>query len=302
MANPNLEPPRTVSYELGFAYNFYENMILSMSGYYKDVTGENGELTFQNSSSTIEYDSWANNNYEDIQGIEINLAKNDNTWINGWLNFDYRLRKSGYTGKQTVNEIDINSELGAYYDGEENRFLPQPRLTANISLHSASDWFSGNWLNYLLSDWHVSIFGEWKAGNYFTFPDDIPYINNNLQWPDYYMVDLRLSKTFRIAGFNSTFYVDINNVFNFKVNLMRYGYTFANDADRTGYLASLRLPIYDSPDFDNLRATNQGLYLPGNDEVGDLRSDEKPYINDPNYSYFTYGNPRDIWFGVKVDF
>jgi len=302
LSNPNLEPPRTISYELGFAYNFYENMILSMSGYYKDVTGENGALTFQNSSSTVQYDSWANNNYEDIQGVEINLTKNDNTWINGWINFDYRLRKSGFIGKSTVNEVDINSELGTYYDGEENRFLPEPRLTANISLRTSKDWFSQSWLNYLVSDWYLSIFAAWKAGRFFTFPEDIPYLNNNLQWPDYYMVDLRLSKLFPIAGFNATFYVDVSNLFNFKVNLLRYNYAFTNDDDRTAYLASLHLPAYNSSDFDNLRSTNPGLYLPGDDKPGDLRSDAKSYINDPNLSYFIYGEPRDVWFGVKVDF
>lgn len=302
LSNPNLEPPRTISYELGFAYNFYQNMILSMSGYYKDVTGENGALTFQNSSSTVQYDSWANNNYEDIQGVEIYLTKNDNTWINGWINFDYRLRKSGFIGKSTVNEVDINSELGTYYDGEENRFLPEPRLTANISLRTSKDWFSQSWLNYLVSDWYLSIFAAWKAGRFFTFPEDIPYLNNNLKWPDYYMVDLRLSKLFPIAGFNATFYIDVSNLFNFKVNLLRYNYAFTNDDDRTAYLASLHLPAYNSSDFDNLRATNPGLYLPGDDKPGDLRSEAKPYINDPNLSYFIYGEPRDIWFGVKVDF
>lgn len=302
MSNPNLEPPRTVSYELGFAFNFYENMILTMSGYYKDVTGQSGDVQFHNSSSTIQYDSWENNNYEDIQGIEINITKNDNSWINGWINFNYMLKKSGYTGKSVINELDINSELGTYYDGAENRFLPQPRLTSNISFLSSRDWFSNNWLNYLLANWNVSIFAEWRAGAYFTFPEDIPYLNNNLQWPDYYMVDLRLSKTIDFTNFRTTFYIDINNVFNFKVNLLRYNYAFRNEADRTAYLASLHLPIYNSPDFDNLRTANKGLYLPGNDEVGELRSADKPYINDPMDSYFIYGSPRDIWFGVKVDF
>jgi outer membrane receptor protein involved in Fe transport len=302
MSNPNLEPPRTISYELGFAYNFHENMIFTMTGYYKDVTGENGDITFRNSSSTIEYDSWANNNYEDIQGVEINITKNDNSWINGWINFNYMLKKSGFVGKAEETELNINTELGTYYDGAENRFLPQPRLTSNISFISQKDWFDEGWLNYLASGWNLSIFAEWRAGQFFTFPDDIPYINNNLQWPDYYMVDLRLSKTFNISGFNTTVYVDINNVFNFKVNLLRGEYAFANDADRDAYLESLHLPEYGSTDFDNLRATNPGLYIAGNDKVGDLRSTDKPYINDPNYSYFLNGNPRNIWFGLKIDF
>ena len=56
------------------------------------------------------------------------------------------------------------------------------------------------------------------------------------------------------------------------------------------------------PEFDALRAQFPGYYLAGDDEVGDLRSDDKPYINDPDYSYFIYGQPRDIWFGLRIDF
>jgi hypothetical protein len=73
-------------------------------------------------------------------------------------------------------------------------------------------------------------------------------------------------------------------------------------ADFTDYLKSLRLPIYNSPEFDQLRELNPGYYVAGNDEVGDLNSASKPYINDPDYTYFIYGQPRDIWFGVRVDF
>jgi hypothetical protein len=67
-------------------------------------------------------------------------------------------------------------------------------------------------------------------------------------------------------------------------------------------MGSLRLAIYDSPDYDTLREKYPGMFLPGNDEVGDLRSANKPYINDPNYPFWLYGRPRDIWFGIQFTF
>jgi hypothetical protein len=62
------------------------------------------------------------------------------------------------------------------------------------------------------------------------------------------------------------------------------------------------LPEYGSSEYDDLRDEENGLFMPGNDKIGDLRSSDKPYINDPDYSYFIFGQPRDIWFGIKVDF
>jgi hypothetical protein len=159
----------------------------------------------------------------------------------------------------------------------------------------------------------MTLFFEWKAGRYFTFnPLGKTRLSNNLQWPDYYMADMRLSKSFKLFGFNATFFLDVSNLFNFKVNLLNRGYAFRRQSidsgnflgweDTKNYLASLRLPMYNSSEFDALRAQYPGYYIAGDDKVGELRSNEKLYINDPDYSYFIFGQPRDIWFGMRIDF
>jgi hypothetical protein len=316
MSNPNLEPPKTISYELGVAYDLLGSLIINLSGYYKDVTGENGEINYINSDGTVDYDRWENNKYNDIQGVEINISKYDNSWLTGWINFNYMLKKSGWTGESQIGEFQILEEYG----GSEQKFLPAPTLNANLTFRSSNDWFSSNWLNHLTSDWSMTIFAEWKAGNYFTYDPlrnvgIITNLTNNMQWPDYYMVDMRLSKSFNLFGINTSFFVDISNVLNLKVSLLDKGYAFRKTnsgdsfsnpdnypADFTDYLKSLRLPIYNSPEFDQLREQNPGYYVAGNDKVGDLNSASKSYINDPDYTYFIYGQPRDIWFGVRVDF
>ncbi|MBD3289725.1 TonB-dependent receptor, partial [candidate division KSB1 bacterium] len=132
MSNPNLAPPRTISYELGMATNFYDSYVLRISAYSKDVTGEHGEVNYLNGLKGIDYDAWEDNEYEDIQGVEINLTKNDNSWLNGWINFNYMLKKSGLTGREEINEIDINDREGLY-EGDESRALPVPELNANIT-------------------------------------------------------------------------------------------------------------------------------------------------------------------------
>ena len=312
MSNPNLEPPKTISYELGVSYDLGENMIASVSGYYKDVTGQTGDVNYINSNGTVDYNKQENNNYEDIEGFEINVSKTDNSWITGWASFDYLLKKSGYTGVQLVSSNPVSTER-QNYAGNEDKFLPQPALTANITFRPPDDLFSEGWLNELTSDWRMTFFAKWKAGKYFTYnPLGLKNVSNNLQWPDYYMLDMRLSKTFNIVGLNTTLFVDISNLFNFKVSLLSEGYAFKRDANDEGnfvgwtdaenYFASLHLPMYASSDFDQVRNPSKGLYMPGNDKPGDLRSDDKPYIDDPDYSYFIFGQPRDIWFGIRIDF
>jgi len=130
-----------------------------------------------------------------------------------------------------------------------------------------------------------------------------------MRWPDYYMVDLKIDKKVEFLGTTASFYIDVSNLFNFKVSLMADGYCFERESgdmeewsDFTKYLASLHLPMYKSAKYDDLRAANKGLYIAGNDKVGDLRSEEKPYINDPKYYFWLYEQPRDIWFGVRFNF
>ena len=303
MSNPNLEPPRTISYELGVAYNFFDNYILTISGYSKDVTGEAGTVSYRNSAGTVNYSNQANNQYQDIQGLEINVTKNDNSWITGWINFNYMLKKRGNTGRSTITDVTINNDQVGLYAGNESKTLPQPQLNANITFVSPEDFGPKVFGSNIFSGWNLTLFGSYVAGSYFTYnPLGLLHYTNNLQYPDYYMLDLKLSKAFKIGGVSASFYVDVSNLLNLTVSQMSSGYDFQDATDRNNYLKSLHLPLYDSPTYDKLRAANAGSYIAGNDKVGDLRSDDKPYINDPNWSFFNYKQPRDIWFGLRVDF
>jgi hypothetical protein len=58
----------------------------------------------------------------------------------------------------------------------------------------------------------------------------------------------------------------------------------------------LRLPLYGEEEYAKLERE------PGNDQFGDSKSDDKPYIDDPALTHLAFHNPRYFVFGVKVDF
>ncbi len=114
---------------------------------------------------------------------------------------------------------------------------------------------------------------------------------------------MKISKTFDFDFIRATFYVDINNLFNRKVFM--YDYAFSDGiggTDYTNYMKSLHLPEYSKSYYDPIRDIENGYYVPGKDKLGDLRSKEKPYINDPDNEIFTFGQPREVWFGIRFDF
>jgi hypothetical protein len=308
MTDPNLEPPKTIQYELGMAINFYENYILQLSGYYKDVSGEAGPITYINATGSLNYKKQTNNQYSDIRGLEVSITKNDNSWFTGWINFDYILTRTGTLGLNQIQEGQVNFLDNNYYH-PSNRTLPQPAVNANISFKTPGSWGPEVLGNNLLGDWNISFFASYKSGRYFDQDDwnplNLKYVDQLLQWPDYYMLDLKITKTFKVGGLRVSMFLDVNNLLNIKVNQMYNGYAFAGrigGQDFNNYMASLHLPMYDSPLYDQMRSQYPGLYVAGSDKVGDLKSDSKPYINDPDNDFFLYSQPRDIWFGLRVDF
>jgi len=220
------------------------------------------------------------------------------------------LKKVGNTGLKNIRESGVYIPSD-YYQGNENPTLPRPTLNVNLDFKTPMDFGPEIFNTNLLGNWSISIFGTYKAGDFISQsqwnPASLQYVPEMPHWPDYYMVNLKISKSFKLAGFSASVYCDINNVLNLQPSIMSQGYCFTEgvgqgNADFTSYMASLRLPIYSSAIYNSLRAQNPGMYQSGNDKVGDLRSKDKPYIDDPNNPYFLYGQPRDIWVGLRIDF
>jgi outer membrane receptor protein involved in Fe transport len=303
LGNPNLAPPRTIAYETGVEYNLLDQYLIRLSGYYKDITGQSGSVEYTNRTGTVNYDSWENNNYQDILGLELSVNKRYGEWTSGWANFDLRYEKSGLTGRSDFFEDPSKSEQAGLYSGQESRFLPRPQFTGNIRLHTPDDWGPSAGGTHPFGGWMLSVLPTWQAGPYFTWnPLGKRHFQNNLQWSTSSFWDMRFSKRFETAGAEIQAYVEVSNVFNAR-GVLR-GQAFASGSDRRDYLASLHLPMYDSPEFDGLRQNSpEGYYTPGDDEPGELRSSEKPYINNPNQMLWrSFAEPRSIWFGLTVGF
>ncbi len=308
IGNPNLEPPRTIQYELGVSYNLLDQYLINLNTYYKDVTGqsgntsddftESGNYRYTNSAGSASYATYMNNEYEDIQGFEVNVNKQYGDFLTGWITYRYMIEKYGYSGREELFSDDIQNQTEGLYESEENRPTTRPVITGNISLHTPDNWGPKILNNHFLGNWLVSFLGRWERGRTFTWnPENVRNLTDNLRWPDYYRFDLKVSKRFSLFGFNANFYIDVYNLFNTKINWMYEEWSFRNDNDRRSYLTSLHLPMYKDKEI-----YSGDEYVAGDDKPGDRRSEDKNYINDPDNKMWLYGEPRDIWFGINFSF
>jgi len=66
--------------------------------------------------------------------------------------------------------------------------------------------------------------------------------------------------------------------------------------DFRSYMKSLHLPMYDKPKYQD-----QG-YMGGNDKPGDIKSDDKSYIDMPDIIPLTFFDVRYFDLGIRIDF
>ena len=328
LGNPNLAPSKTIQYELGVDYSFSNEYLLHIAGYYKDVTGDVRAITL-NPDNFNAYRYRTNDSYRTIQGIELQVTKSIGKFLTGWLNLQYTYNSSGATGKTGIYQDNSTNATTGFIYANSSRPYALPSIRANINLRAPDEW------GQLLGGWSLSILPSWRAGDRFTYN-----ANTNIQatnyfyWPNYWNVDLKLSKTFNVGFLNATAYLNVNNLFNTKTFLYQYAFeriggdaSYSVTADFQSYMESLHLSEYGSSYYDAIRneATDSYLYpgyvykadgtnsvtgithkagdkVSGEDHVGDLHSSSKPWINGPNADLFTYGYTRSFWFGIQFGF
>jgi hypothetical protein len=275
IGNPNHRLPQTISYELGYEQNVFEQLLLRVTGYYKDVRNQPRSVQYTSIDGQVDYTRLEPHNYEDIRGFEVSLNKNRGRWVRGFLNYTYMASKAGYFGEARQFEHTVQQRS---YERTSSPVqwsaVPEPYARANLELLTPPEYgptFGGV---HLLGDWHLNWLAEWRAGQVFTWRAgaDIPEINNNAQWNDYYNLDLRLSKDFTAPFGEAKLYVDISNVFNLKHMHRTAGFEGSRDFER--YMMSLHLPedVFDQVDQPPYE------FIPGDDQPGDSRKEGVEWV------------------------
>lgn len=314
LANPNNPLPKTVAYELGYEQNLFEQFLVRLAGYYKDVSDQPRTVTYTNRNNAVNYNTPEPNSYADIRGFEITVTKNRGDWVRGFINYTYSVSSSGYFGLRNYSE---NPALQREYERNTRAFdqdKPKPRPYGRANVDFVTPVGFGPELGgiKILEDWRLNILASWSAGRYFSWTGPggtIPGYQNNIQYKDYFNVDMRLSKVIRFGPTSLELFMDVINVFNIKYMDWRAGFITLQDYD--DYMMSLHLPdeIVGQFNYGNIPGSDTpgdyrtGPYIPWDENASEEQKNEwrknKSYIDMPNLHYLTYLNPRDIRWGLR---
>jgi len=273
IADPGAPFPKTVAYELGYEHSLFDEYLVRVSAYYKDVTNETKTVSYYGRNSNVQYSRYTSNQYRDIRGFEVQINKNRGNWVQGFINFTYDVRTTGYFGLGSYFESAVDQRAYERSNVYQEKPIPQPYARANIDFFTPSNYGPEVGGLSLLGDWRLNLIGSWSSGRYATWAGggSIPGLEYNVQWEDYWNVDMRLSKNFRVGPANVQFFVDVSNLFNFRYFPGTYG--FFGNYDYDNYMKSLHMP--DFP--EQFRSLISYVNVPGEDRPGAVRKEGVTY-------------------------
>jgi len=267
--NANLNPEKTVSYEIGLQQQLLENLAFNVTAFYKDVRDL---LALQQIriSSTETYFKYVNQDYGNIKGITFALTKrkNPDDLFGATLDYTYQTAEGNETGSDAFF-LDIAS-------GRQSEKIP-------VLLN----WDQTHTLNGTLTigergNWNVTFVGKLGSGLPYT-PELITtrmfLRTNSGRRPTRVTVDVLADKTFNVFNLPVTVFLKVFNLFDTLNERLIY-----NDTGRSTY--TLESIMGTAITTDKLAEEIDGI---------EPTSD---YFNRPNYYY----PPRQVRLGVSLNF
>ncbi|MCK4966494.1 TonB-dependent receptor, partial [bacterium] len=272
--SPDMAWPKTVSYEIGYSQSIYDQILLQVSGYYKDYTNSNTSLNIVSYYGDLDYLALTTNGYRDVRGIELRLERSFGRFINGWVNYNYMIQSRGTTSFDTIYENPVLAD-DQWSSISQPRVDARPSIRTSLTLRTPVGFGPGPAILGIkpLAEWRVNTIVTWRDGGERVYDSSLPYKSwNYVQNIDRTTADMYIRKT--IAR-GASLYINVRNLFNIK-----YYRTTSQ------YSQSLRYP-WTSPS--------------GNDEYG---VHDRYYVQKSARDGYDMWNTlrRDVYFGIRYQF
>jgi outer membrane cobalamin receptor len=265
--NADLEPQRTVMYELGLQQQLGEQLGFNVTGFYRDVRNWiSTSPPIPTAIAGVSYVRYINKDYANVRGLTFSLERRHADHFSFSLAYTYQVAEG--------NNSNPEDEFFAALANAE----PTKQLTP-------LDWDQRHTLNALVSvgtdRWGVGLIGRYGSG--------LPYspaitvatrqglnlstelIKNSRRRPATMTVDLRAHYAVVIAGMQSSVFLRVFNLLDRRNELNIF-----NDTGRATYTLQTR-NIADTPDRHNTVAE---------------------YFTMPHF----YSPPREVQIGMSVSF
>jgi outer membrane receptor protein involved in Fe transport len=266
--NANLNPEKTVSYELGLQQQLTDVLAFNVTGFYKDVRDLLALQQIRVSSSSTYY-KYVNKDYGNIRGITFSLTKRKLPSELFALSIDYTFQVA--EGNDTGSDaffLDVAS-------GRQSEKIPVPLAWDQAHTLNGVITFGGD------RDWIVTLVGSVSSGLPYSpliYDKQIYLRTNSERKPLQSNVDLLVEKSFDLSDLMLTIFLKVYNLFDTRNELYVY-----DDTGRATY---------------TLEANQSGAEAANKlSEINPLIHSGSEYLSRPDY----YSAPREVRFGLMLE-
>jgi outer membrane receptor protein involved in Fe transport len=277
--NPNVNPQRSIQYELGLQQGLTENLRVELTAYYKDVRDYIYSQLVITPRGDKSYTLLTNLAYANTRGISVSFLKRRSPGDLFSASLDYTFQVSEGNRTEPQEEIFYNEQAGKL---SETYLVPMGFDRSHTITSTATLSQPGDWL--------VSMVAFVRTGTPYTpaFPSNvvpITFIQNSDRQPLQWNVDLKLEKYFTLFGIDYSIFLQVDNLFDRQNEL----YVYANSGQALYNINEVNNPAL----FSDLRKRiNRGD--PG---MIPMSAVDSYYANPGNVS-----SPRLVRFGASVTF
>ncbi len=263
--NPDIEPQKTVMYELGLRQQFSDDFLVDVTMFYRDIRDWVTAGPLIETRNGVAYSIYTNKDYANVKGITLNLNKR---FTNNWA-FDLNYTFQFAEGSNSTPEEEFFAQLG---NNEPTLYLI-PLDWDQRHLLNASLYVGGN-------GWGTSLIARYGTGlpytpsvTQFTADRGITsgFAKNTFRKPAQFNLDWKLNYDFKIEQIRFTAFLRVFNLLDSK--------TVVNVFTDTG-----------KPDFTT-EAQNVG-------EDPNRPNTVKEYLTRP----WHYAPPRQVQIGIDINF
>lgn len=275
VGNAGLEPEKTASYEVGVKHQFAQEILLKVTGFYKDISGLTDTRPIYRSVRDW-YVTYINRDYGNVRGAEFVISRRSGGLFSGEINYTYSVAK----GKSSSPIQGYDTEWsGGIVPTTESYLAWDQRHTvnANVMLNLPGLKFDNGIMNFLTAgNTRTSVVWTYGSGTRYTKPGQGRLvIENTLTLPWTMNTDLRVAHDLYTGShIRASFFLVVHNVFNRKNirtisdNQWYYNYTQTQKQyeqgkiTKTEYLDAMDLNKDGKPDANKLHPAGGELMDP----------------------------------------
>lgn len=267
--NANLNPEKTVTYEIGLQQQLTEELAFNVTAFFKDVRDLLALQQIRVSSSSSYY-KYVNKDYGNIKGVTFSLTKRKLPSELFSLSLDYTFQVA------EGNETSANAFFLDIASGRQSEKIPVPL-----------DWDQAHTLNGIISfgmdrDWLLTLIGNISTGLPYTpliYEKQIYLRANSERKPLQTNVDLLIEKSFDLTDLLVTVFLKVYNLFDIRNERFVY-----DDTGRATYTLETKTS---GPEAANELSARNPL----------IKSADEYFVR-PQY----YSSPREVRLGAMIEF